>query len=238
MMRRRGVMGMLAGSVAAVLGGCNWIASPQESLRYRMTIEVDTPQGLRSGSSVIETTYIAGPGIGDASGLITRLRGEAVAVDLPGRRTLFALLRSVKDGDGAGYHGRLFNHALADGAMVEPPLTRRFAAHEWIEERREAQRLKPRLTLPPEHYPMLVRFRDVDDPTSVEAVDPVALDKAFGPGVRLRRIVLAVTGDAVTTGIEKRLGWLDHLNDYRSDPNNPFTNILPPEVGSLRSGKR
>lgn len=237
-MVRRGVIALFAGGVAALLAGCDWIAPPQATLRYRIIVEVETPQGLRTGSSVIETTYIDGPSIGDASGLETRLRGEAVAVDLPGGQTLFALLRSVTDGDAAGYHGRLFNQALADGAVAEPPLTRRFAAHEWIEERREARQIKPRLTLPLAHYPMLVRFRDVRDPRSVELVESDRLDAVFGVGVKLRRITLAVTDDAVTVGIEKRLGWLDHLNDYRTAPTNPFTNILPPEIGSLRSGKQ
>ena len=208
MMRRREVLGMLGCGVAALLAGCNVIAPPQESLRYRITVEVQTPQGLRSGSGVIETTYIAGPSIGDASGLETRLRGEAVAVDLPGGQTLFALLRGQTDSDGEGYHGRLFNQALADGAVAQPALTRRYGPGEWIEERREAQRIKPHLTLPAKHYPMLVRFRDVGDPKSVEVVDAGDLAKSFGPGVKLRRIMLAVTDDPATTGIEKRLGWV------------------------------
>ena len=55
---------------------------------------------------------------------------------------------------------------------------------------------------------MLVRFRDVGDPKSVEVVDAGDLAKSFGPGVKLRRIMLAVTDDPATTGIEKRLGWV------------------------------
>ena len=66
-------------------------------------------------------------------------------------------------------------------------------------------------------WPMLVTFRDVRDPTSVERVDPAALDKSFGPGVRLRRITVAVTDDPVTTGIEKRLGWLPKFWDRMLD---------------------
>ena len=144
-------------------------------------------------------------------------------VDLPGGQTLFALLRGVRDGDGAGYHARLFNQTLADGAVAAPRLTRRYAAGDWAEERREARRIKPQLTLPPLHYPMLVRFRDVRDPKSVEAVDAGALDKSFGAGVKLRRIVLAVTDDPVTSGIENWLGWLSDVGKTRSTliPNPP-----------------
>lgn len=46
----------------------------------------------------------------------------------------------------------------------------------------------------------MVRFGDLNDPKSVKQVDPEA--------VGVRRIVLETTSDPVTTGIEKRLGWL------------------------------
>ena len=58
MMARRGVIGLLGGAVIDGLAGCDVIAPPRASLRYRMTVEVETPQGLRSGSSVIETTRL------------------------------------------------------------------------------------------------------------------------------------------------------------------------------------
>ena len=60
-------------------------------------------------------------------------------------------------------------------------------------------------------------FRDIRDPKSVERVDPAALDKSFGAGVTLRRITVAVTNDPVTTGIEKRLGWLPEYWDRMLD---------------------
>ena len=57
-------------------------------------------------------------------------------------------------------------------------------------------------------YPLLVTFADPADPTSVQRVDPANLAASFGPGVTLKRITVEVTNDPVTTGIEKRLGWL------------------------------
>jgi hypothetical protein len=58
---------------------------------------------------------------------------------------------------------------------------------------------------------MLVTFGDLADPTSVARVDPDDLASTFGEGVRLRRITVELTDDLVTTGIEKRLGWLPNV---------------------------
>ncbi len=82
---------------------------------------------------------------------------------------------------------------------------------------------------------MLVRFRNIADPASVEKVYPENLAKSFGPGVRLKRATIEISTDPVTTGIEKRLGWLNRLDSYRTIPTNPFTNTLPSEIGYLRN---
>jgi hypothetical protein len=55
---------------------------------------------------------------------------------------------------------------------------------------------------------MFVKFRDLNDPTSVEVVDPNDLAASFGPGVKLVEATIAVTPDAVTDGIDSRLPWL------------------------------
>ena len=47
---------------------------------------------------------------------------------------------------------------------------------------------------------MMVRFKDIHDPKSVEAVDPQA--------VGVKRVWVETTSDAVSTGIEKRIPWL------------------------------
>jgi hypothetical protein len=58
-------------------------------VHYRMTIEVDTPEGLKTGSSVW-AWRIAKGGLGNPySG---RFRGQAITVDLGERGTLFGLL--------------------------------------------------------------------------------------------------------------------------------------------------
>jgi hypothetical protein len=64
---------------------------------------------------------------------------------------------------------------------------------------------------PPNGYPLLVRFRDLADPTSVERVDPDDLANSFGKGVTLKAITVARTEAEVSRGIEGRLPWLEKI---------------------------
>ena len=50
MMARRGMIGLMLGGAAALLGGCGLFGGNR--YRYKMTVEVDTPQGLKSGFAV------------------------------------------------------------------------------------------------------------------------------------------------------------------------------------------
>jgi hypothetical protein len=84
--------------------------------------------------------------------------------------------------------------------------------------------------------PMLVTFGDLKDPASVKRIDPDDLSASFGAGVKLKAITVQVTGENMTSGIEERLGWLNHLDKYRTDPSNPFTSTLPSEINGLRQG--
>ena len=180
--------------------------------RYRLTVEVETPEGLKTGSSVIEVKQrLVRPGSSPANMAVERrVRGEAVAVDLPGGRTLFALLRSDNNVDWASYvmqtlaphtdsetfAQQLDNMLLLEGEIVLP---RTFPPVGHLEERSA--------------YLMLVTFGNIDDPASVERVDPDDLAFTFGDGVSLKRITVQVTDDPVTTGIEQRLGWLGNIRE-------------------------
>lgn len=186
--------------------------SRSETFRYRMTVEVETPEGLKTGSSVIEVHYsetgdksITFP---EARGINTRARGEAVAVDLPDGKVLFALLRSQKSVDAAaGWPIDALDPPRTDGDYV---VVRQVRAMKDMDE----LAVLPRMLPPAGHrqersgYPMLVTFRDIEDPTSVTLVDPDDLAASFGEGVKLERITVQITDEPETTGIEKRLGWL------------------------------
>ena len=90
----RNVLAALACAGAALpLAGCT-----STTIRYRLTLEVDTPEGVRTGSGVIEVKYVKlGQTLGASAEWKAEVRGEAVTVDLGERGTLFALLAEGAD---------------------------------------------------------------------------------------------------------------------------------------------
>jgi hypothetical protein len=60
-------------------------------------------------------------------------------------------------------------------------------------------------------YPWLVTFSNISNPASVQAVNPDNLASYFGPGYKLKSIVLEKTDEPVSGGISHKLQW---LGDY------------------------
>ena len=192
---------------SVLLSSCGY---RNEEFRYRMTVEVETPQGLRTGSSVIEVE-VTDPGDGpwvlpEASGGTSDLRGEAVTVDLPDGKTMFALLRSLNDADAAVEFAYLALH----------PAHYR-GEYGLIERTKELKRLRGIGVLPRSAYPMLVAFGDPNDPSTVMPVDPDDLEAKFGKGVRLRRITVQMTEDPVTMTLPDKIPWFELYADRHFD---------------------
>jgi len=201
--------------------------------RYRLTVEVDTPEGLRTGSSVIEVEQRLGRAASSPahSQVYRRVRGEAVAVDLPGGKTLFALLRSDNNVDWASY---VFVY-LAPSYEGEPFEEQLDNVLEVKGEQKLPRMWPPVVHLPERSaYPMLVTFGDIDDPTSVARVDPDDLAASFGEGVSLRRITVELTDDPVTTGIEERLGWVKDAWSHDVTTDGPFYKSYPTIILGLK----
>ncbi len=195
--------------LAALLTACGLI-DETPTYRYRLTVEVDTPQGLKTGSSVIEvdTHRDQTNWNPQARGRRYRVRGEAAAVDLGEGRVLFALLRSE---DSLDWPAQILFLTTPYAVEAEDKFQ---ATFECMLAREEAVELPPDLAAfisssEASAQPMLVTFRDLADPTSVERVDSENFAASFGEGFALRRITIQLTDDPVTGGIEERLEWLD-----------------------------
>ena len=190
MMARRGVMGVLAGAAAAVLGGCGLFNSTA-SFRYRMTVE-----GSHPGEAVYEllAEKVNGPRLPDEKPGGSIIRGEALVIETPSG-LVFLLLQS--SGSGADLKG-------AVARTLAPDIPWNGQPNFWKAVTRLAHtgEGEAKGELPRADWPMMVRFGDINDPKTVEKVDPEVIG--------VKRIVVETTSDDVTTGIEKRLGWLEN----------------------------
>lgn len=232
-------------ALTAACGGAMGKSYPP--YRYRLTVEVETPQGLRTGSSVIEVrTAMAGPNSIPSPGQVfMQVNGEAVAVDLPNGQTLFALLSSGFDGGGwaAGAYAARIPRLSEREVKARSPDGKWTAEADfdlWMEAVLASTgtyaipRIKDQKGKTGNDWPMLVRLRDLRDPGSVEQVDPDNLAASFGKGYVMHGITVERTEDAVTRGIRKRLPWLhDTPGSLMPQPHDPKTGFPIPldEVG-------
>jgi hypothetical protein len=168
--------------------------------RYKVTVEVDTPQGPRTASAVREIRWQDGAQISPEADMVGMTeRGEAVMLELPDGQCLFALLspdvqQTVNRAFGAGIENKLRARSEQRAVVLAPP---RQPEARWGES----------------GYPRLAKFSDINDPATVERVDPADLESSFGVGIRLRRITARMTDEPVTAHIDQRLKW---LGDYRN----------------------
>ncbi|SRR6266404_6333172 len=188
-MKRAGIIALLAG-LAFVLYLCT---QPAYTHRFRLTIEVETPDGIKTSSSVIETSAWESGNWGpiEARGIRRDFKGRAVFVDLGQGRNLVALLGFGPRGDQDKLF-KLSSAALAPGKKFD-----------WKEE----FKLKGRGVLQPDDIPTLVTFKDLNDPLSAVLVDPTDMAKNFGAGFAFRGALLETTSESVSGNIEKILPW-------------------------------
>jgi hypothetical protein len=232
MMARRDVMrAPLALAGAVMLSSCGGDVADmpflwQPPYYAKLKVEVETPEGIKSGFSVIEVKW-------DKAGRGFNVRGEAVAVDLPKSETLFVLLRSQPSVDWAAYLHQLVklenspeDQTLYYGQIAADPRV-------WTVPRTLESPWGNKEMI--DNYPYFVRFKDMADPKSVEQVDPDNLAKSFGAGYRLKSLTVQMTGEPVTVEIEKRLGWLMSVKGKNLDGSSLY-DINAPLNAQLNSG--
>jgi hypothetical protein len=146
---------------------------------YRLTIEVETPEGLKSSSSIARVQLIDNDiSYSSPFGFGCNLWSEATVVDLGARGRLIALLP----------RGR------TDPCMVVPDLVGNGQRPGNLADIHRIGRLRPQtLQVPPDRMPILIRFKDTSGPYyDAERLDPAALDLAFGAGVRLKSVTVTI----------------------------------------------
>lgn len=203
------------------------------SWNYKLTLVVETPEGQVVGSAVRKISAYREPIIlqflPSASYAHVDVKGEAVVVDLGQRGVLFALLKANNEGNGDAEH-MVFNefpfHWKDDSGQNH------IGGGELTSEGiRYYRSLQAKKEIDLEKLPMLVRFRDINDPKTIELVDPNNLEKSFGRGVKLVSATLEMTDDSVTEGVQKYMPPFDEQTSYlewfRALPYGDFRGIGP-----------
>jgi hypothetical protein len=206
------LLGLLVGLTAMVV-----LFFPWSSLHYKLSLDIDDNGITRHGEGVIGVRFQSqGPVlIGFTPQWSVDFYGEAFPIDLGARGTLFVLLagdpkRERPSGD-YRTDDRYSPDEAGRDALVEyfqfyvNDLPNGLGAKFKID---AFANTRTAVDLAPNSLPKLVRFRDVDDPKSAELVDPDHLDASFGPGVKILRAKAEITGEPITSGIEKRLRWV------------------------------
>lgn len=214
--------------LASIILGLSASCSAKDSIRFRMTVEVETPEGVRTGSSVMELSAWNNSFSFNGHERGRSFRGEAIPVDLPGDRTLFALVVTERPASFG-----IFDIALD---ALDPAYN-----NDWVESVERVHRreipsdsakvppvrsmgltkvIKPGVPIR-SNYPMLVTFQDIRSPSSVERVDPQNLPATFGAGYSLKAITVELTDEPLTEKIGQKLPWLNSYWDRSTLIPNP-----------------
>lgn len=194
-MRRLPIMALA--TLVIGLASAYWLAYPSYSHRYRLTIEVETPAGLKSASSVIQSEVETQPTITDHTGAVTSLRGDAVLLDLGGGKNAIALLATGTEAKNQQAMVYLAPEAFHLARCGTP-----FCSWKLMEGVTGARDLPLPLT------PTLMTLSDANDPKTALIIQPSEFPVVFGPGYNFKRAWIEMTDAPVTRSIKQRLPWL------------------------------
>jgi hypothetical protein len=175
--------------------------------KYRLTVEVETPEGVKSAAGIMAVH----PDRGYSRRGRTTTKGDAVLVDLGGGKNLFVLLAHLDttlDLEGMNY--------VALRAYRATGLNVSF---------NDLSRITGTVAVTGSLIPVLISFADLKDPKSARVVGADNLEATLGQGFRLHGLTAEIVpnglwpldfggmlGEPVTRGIESKLPWWNRAN--------------------------
>lgn len=214
---------MLVGVPALLIVGWNVFVQPSYEHRFRITLAVATPDGVKEGSSVWSVTCsepLPG-GLSTMTGGCSTV-GEAVFVDLGQGRNLVGLMALGPRGERVNVYdlaARAFDYADVPRNKDGIP---RFSWYSYAPHWQGSRRLSGN------NIPTLISFADLKDPASARVVEPTQAGVAsvLGADYRLEHITL----EMVPAGI-----W--PLNLVRLS-GVPVTIEIQSRIPALKAGER
>ncbi len=222
------------------VSACKQEASATDSLvtrgtwRYKMTVVVETPEGLKTGSAVREMSNSYSKIRIDfpQSTNPAKLVGEAVVVDLGERGKLFALLKGYRY-DVNHAHSIVYQY-LGGGTNA--------AGIKALANLKDVKR-----TIDPNDYPVFVTFTDVHDARSISEVLEMEPDttpgnhskynliadhteELFGRGVKIKEVTIETTDEPTTLGVvdqHKPYSVRQIMKEWRQLSDEERTRLIP-----------
>jgi hypothetical protein len=218
--RGRGRLKRFLLTTALVLAGLFiiWrVIFPVYSHGYRLTIEVETPEGLKSAANVINVSAQEQPW--PISSVVTHLSADATYLDLGHGKNVVALLSRGEEASQSSAPTLL---ALETFGLRN---CRTSSMCDWS----QIERTTGRRDLPPELLPTLVTFTDPKNPRTARVIEPSEFPTVFGAGYRFKGAWIEMTDDRVTRNIKERLPWLEGFAGTTND-GKPKSAQRPPYI--------
>jgi hypothetical protein len=209
--------------VSLTLAGC--MDRPDATYRYKLTISIETPEGTKTGSNVVELDYYR-----TASGAPHRTYGQALVLDLGPRGVLAALLSQkaflTQSRTSAWVEADpgeiILSKCVGDGAR----------ALDRIDMVRQIEGSKDAYSLDPSELPDLIVFRNAKEPSSAAVTNSLDFAATLGAGVRIQSATIQITHDPITRGVDELLPWVRHWTGTIALPPNYWTGSIDNWVGS------
>jgi hypothetical protein len=186
--------GFIAAIVAALIGAFIWYIN-QPDHYYRLGIEVETPDGLKSAANTfgIHQSYHTW-GLPETNGLRVRFMADAVFLDLGNGHNVVALLAHGPHGQDTSRIEQLDNIAFSEGGAPIP----------WY----ATKDLTGSAPLLGKNVPTLATLSDINDPSTARVIKPDGFEAAFGPGYRFKRAWIEMAEGPVSRNIKSALPWV------------------------------
>jgi hypothetical protein len=181
------------------------------SWNYKITVNIETPEGMKSGSAVRKVinrgNTLFGIKFPEVAYRISSVKGEAVVIDLGKRGVVFALIEH------GSYDELYWAFSVRDASNTT----------------RDFRKLKAgaNASFPKENWPQFVTFKNISDPKSVvlvhgrrfdvKAQDMLPVDdveEILGKGVKIESVTIEIVNEPVTWGIVDKYLSEDFFSEY------------------------
>jgi hypothetical protein len=195
---------------------------PTCTFRYKLTAEVQTPEGVKTASGIWQVSYGHSVDMGGGPQPRNTIVGDALFLDLGMGKNLFITFTRAKSGRDSPIAGGpwLSNQAARSGAANVFGIPLRVLNEHWSfgSEPELCAAIMQKGTgktydVPFDWLPTLVTFSDLKDPNTSTVIQPDKLADSFGEGYNLNSVKISLSNEPITQDLDQVLPWLSAMKE-------------------------